>query len=487
MRIIILFVIAMRFAHAADEGRFVVSAPHGDIELVFIGKHERFKTELINTKLLGKTAIIEVATEEGYSAIGTGERFTWTTDKWVFGSIDGKRAVLNMPCENTLESWGKRFFLSRGWKLINAGVEREPPLNRFDAGGNILVTPPIGKTYPDGLIVIGKSMQKPVKDFFVKQGMQTTNKGKLIEIETEWLKVGHVDEIVSFLTVPTTQKMVVVLPDPLEGVRLLKKVPYAATLFSDSKRKSIRGKITNSGPRFIEDASRNFSGLSYKHIRIVSGKGMGLIAEVVSMAGNRINIGGSWNMEATSVFHSFAMGKNMGVERMPVWFTIPDLTSSYHLVEESKMWVDASGEPFPAFITAGEIAGDSFLLNAAEFADRKIYGPNGLLSVLTKELSLDGSSIIRLPVLMCDNGNRGDYFFFVPNPVNLLAINGTVLMLKPFGPRTDETKPETDVFEQAWKQKLTHYGFSVKFIDGWNELHRHDGGVHCGVNALRKL
>jgi hypothetical protein len=54
-----------------------------------------------------------------------------------------------------------------------------------------------------------------------------------------------------------------------------------------------------------------------------------------------------------------------------------------------------------------------------------------------------------------------------------------------FGPRRKPADPESDVFRQAWKVAFASLGLRAQFLDGWDGLHRLDGGARCATNVLR--
>ncbi|NXN13047.1 PADI1 deiminase, partial [Indicator maculatus] len=87
-------------------------------------------------------------------------------------------------------------------------VTREPPgrtITSLDSFGNLDVSPPVtvrGKEYPLGRILIGsplpwasgRRMSRAVRDFLYAQKVQAP-----LEVYSEWLSVGHVDEFLTFV------------------------------------------------------------------------------------------------------------------------------------------------------------------------------------------------------------------------------------------------------------------------------------------------
>lgn len=68
-------------------------------------------------------------------------------------------------------------------------------------GGNIEASPPTQR-HGHGRVIVGKNLPNDAKCFLSSQEIQTEN-GRLIELPTDWLLVGHVDEIVSIVPTPS--------------------------------------------------------------------------------------------------------------------------------------------------------------------------------------------------------------------------------------------------------------------------------------------
>ncbi|KFP75158.1 Protein-arginine deiminase type-1, partial [Acanthisitta chloris] len=121
-------------------------------------------------------------------------------------------------------------------------VTREPPggnVTSLDSFGNLDVSPPVtvrGKEYPLGRILIGsplpwasgRRMSKAVRDFLYAQKVQAP-----VEVYSEWLSVGHVDEFLTF--VPAFDR---------KGFRLLLASPNACYKLFKEKQKQGHGEAT---------------------------------------------------------------------------------------------------------------------------------------------------------------------------------------------------------------------------------------------------
>ncbi|NWS64285.1 PADI2 deiminase, partial [Chunga burmeisteri] len=121
-------------------------------------------------------------------------------------------------------------------------VSREPlfeAIASLDSFGNLEVSPPVtvaGKEYPLGRILIGSSfptsagrrMTRMVRDFLYAQQVQAP-----VELYSDWLSVGHVDEFVTF--VPTFDK---------KKFRMLMASPAACYKLFREKQKEGQGEAT---------------------------------------------------------------------------------------------------------------------------------------------------------------------------------------------------------------------------------------------------
>uniref|UniRef100_A0A8D0GMH7 Protein-arginine deiminase n=1 Tax=Sphenodon punctatus TaxID=8508 RepID=A0A8D0GMH7_SPHPU len=111
-------------------------------------------------------------------------------------------------------------------------VTRELPngqVTSLDSFGNLDVSPPVtvgGKEYPLGRILIGSSlprfggrkMTKIVTDFLYAQKVQAP-----VELYSDWLNVGHVDEFLSFVPAPDRKGFRLLLANPSACYKLFKE------------------------------------------------------------------------------------------------------------------------------------------------------------------------------------------------------------------------------------------------------------------------
>lgn len=127
----------------------------------------------------------------------------WMQDcmEWGYASLPttGLRSVVRAPRDRPLQTFPKTL------RKADLGYEEDGPPgdSTFSSTGNLEVTPPVtskaGKKYPWGRIYYGpgragEEIEPSFKAFLNDQVVQ-----KPIEINTNWLLVGHVDEIISFI------------------------------------------------------------------------------------------------------------------------------------------------------------------------------------------------------------------------------------------------------------------------------------------------
>ncbi|NXB69815.1 PADI1 deiminase, partial [Donacobius atricapilla] len=132
----------------------------------------------------------------------------WIQDELEFGYVEAPHktfpVVFDSPRNRGLKDFAFKKILGPDFGYVT----REPPGKRvtsLDSFGNLDVSPPVtvrGKEYPLGRILIGsplpwasgRRMCRAVRDFLFAQTVQAP-----LEVYSEWLSVGHVDEFLTFV------------------------------------------------------------------------------------------------------------------------------------------------------------------------------------------------------------------------------------------------------------------------------------------------
>ncbi|XP_070615494.1 protein-arginine deiminase type-3-like [Erythrolamprus reginae] len=165
----------------------------------------------------------------------------WIQDEMEIGYIQAPHktfpVVFDSPRNRGLKDFPFKKILGPdfGYVKRESSSDEHPSGSSLDSFGNLEVSPPVnvkGKEYPLGRILIGSRfprfipMSKLVKDFLYAQVVQSP-----IELFTDWLNVGHVDEFLTFVPAPDQK-----------GFRLLLASPRACFKLLEEKEKEGHGK-----------------------------------------------------------------------------------------------------------------------------------------------------------------------------------------------------------------------------------------------------
>ncbi|KAM9035846.1 protein-arginine deiminase type-1-like isoform 2-T2 [Sarcophilus harrisii] len=179
----------------------------------------------------------------------------WIQDELEFGYIEAPHKAFPVVFDSPRNRGLKEFPFKRILGPDFGYVTREPAhggVSSLDSFGNLDVSPPVtvqGKEYPLGRILIGSSfpksggrrMAKVVRNFLYAQKVQSP-----VELYSDWLSVGHVDEFLSFVPAPGPKGFRLLLASPDACFKLFqekKDEGYGtATQFEGLKRR--KKKIT---------------------------------------------------------------------------------------------------------------------------------------------------------------------------------------------------------------------------------------------------
>lgn len=144
----------------------------------------------------------------------------WTQDQFEIGFSQtpfGLPSVaFNSPRDRGLSSYAQDALLGPDFGLFNKGFDTETG----SSFGNLEVSFPVtvgSKEYKFGRIVHGNNMDPVIKKFLKAQRIQAP-----ISVDTDWLRVGHVDEVFSFINTCAGPK--VLLASPGRAIEILRQL-----------------------------------------------------------------------------------------------------------------------------------------------------------------------------------------------------------------------------------------------------------------------
>lgn len=158
----------------------------------------------------------------------------WIQDEVEFGYSESVYhtlpVVFDSPRDRGLDGFPEANLLGPDFGHFQIGGSRP---NSLDSFGNLEVSPPVrvaGRDYPFGRIVFGgrrygdydglsRQMMTEVRRFLYAQKVQSP-----IEIYTDWLAVGHVDEIICFVPAPNPLGFQLLIASPLRARSILQRV-----------------------------------------------------------------------------------------------------------------------------------------------------------------------------------------------------------------------------------------------------------------------
>lgn len=465
-----------------------VVVPHAlaPADMAFVSQLEHWAEAVAQVEGLGSERTVNVPAfgEDGRAAAGSFS--PWTTDEWLLARKAGKTIAFDLPGDCGLSGWAADFFSKKSGTfdktLLPFASEDDA---RFCQGGALMASPPV-PGHPDGLLLVSRQMDDRLKAFFRQQRTQTDESGDLLEVDTGWLKVGHVDEIIAFVPSDNEKGFRLAVADPTGALNLLNAVPPDRACFVQPGSAEASGAVLASETRTVRLEHALDPKKEWRWLRVWSGTGAGQTAHIRAVNGDRVQIDNVWNMRDAGT-PSASKGLCRALSRrdcMPIWFERPDRSSRIVAVESCFEWIDAANDPVPALLAAGEMQKDRFLRTTAREAGERIRLAEKLVR---KALHLKEADTVRLPVLFASPENRlAEVFALTPNTVNLVVFNGRVITLAPHLARKDANDDRSDVFLQATLRALPFARGRLSLIEGWDAVHRLNGGARCGINVLRR-
>ena len=142
----------------------------------------------------------------------------WTQDFGEVATFYPKNGAPKLGLIDVKKSGDLAFFtggLAAMWswdRIVPPGLKED---DQGNYGGNIEAT-------PDDILVIGSTASKEIRNTFKALGYSSN----IATVDTSWLEVGHVDELVSFIPKPDNELgYVAIVASPLLGLELLRSIP----------------------------------------------------------------------------------------------------------------------------------------------------------------------------------------------------------------------------------------------------------------------
>jgi protein-arginine deiminase len=138
----------------------------------------------------------------------------------------------------------------------------------------------------------------------------------------------------------------------------------------------------------------------------------------------------------------------------------------------------STGKKKPAAIAITDVLAKANLMAASQSAQMHI---DTNVMQLKAEIGLADNEVVEIPFLIDEA--YGANLAYQPGMVNLLYVDGKVVIPDPFGPTINGVDP----FKTAMQNILGPLGIEVHFADDWDTFHEGDGEVHCGSNVARTV
>ena len=313
----------------------------------------------------------------------------------------------------------------------------------LDSLGNLDTIPPFehnGVKYPAGMPIIGTDGKtKPqISKFLESQGTPA------LEVDSDWLWVGHVDEFIQFLPDVRDPKnlkprgWMLAVNDPNKGFELLKKARsrgHGAVKAFSRQRMPYDGR-----------GGMGFEGFNDETIETMT------IDELLNRP----------NLEA---FNRFCASRTQSaIEKI---MAMTGITSD-RIIRVPVIYAGQLGTPSDAPLGHEPAAVDD--------SGYESGSESSSISAKTKTVKLAALDFTKITAL----GLRAKSVY--PNAINgLVFSNGKYLAPQLWGPVIDGK----DILEEAVDTVYRDAGFEPSFLDDWMSHHKYDGDVHCATNMAR--
>lgn len=382
------------------------------------------------------------------------------------GDVKAQTTFIKTHRERYLQNWVFGDLLSKDFAVYYPAAGSGDAVNSANSGGNFEVTPPIkktgGNTYPLGRIYYGHSakdrlganstlkksrhkIDDSTKSFITAQMLQSP-----IELDTDWLAVGHVDEMMTFLPYPGGG-------DNKKWKLLVASPKKAYDLMSDKKAEN----VAFGGARVLQRSKWETDHFEYSNLKLHN--------TVVSCTINDLLGNGIAPLVSPlrrTYSYDLLQHWNVGGVEKAINDNIDILKNEFDLGDDDIVRV-----PVIFYPSKHIYGGSSYVYRATD----KIH--NGYNSA-------NGFNLVP---------GRGEGFkcgALTADMPNMFVGNTQLYIPKPYGPWIDTGNEGTsfDLFEKYLKDEIAKFNgaLTCNFIDDWNDYHACDGEIHCGTNEIRQ-
>lgn len=292
-----------------------------------------------------------------------------------------------------------------------------------DSTGNLETIPPHscnGKNYPAGRAVMGRhdNLKPHMVDFLEAQEVQHP-----IELDHDWLLIGHTDEYMQFLPANNSRGWVMTLDDPIAGLDLLKKAKA--------------------------DGHGKVQAMSRPH--------MDYDPQNCLPANDIDSVLGIPDFEKVNKYCADRITHNLDIIKRETGISDKDIIRIPGLYYVYESGLDCNRTKPAASTVARRMNTMARLPNIVEAAN----GKNGLVARQT---------------------SNPQFASFYPATINgLVFANRKYLAPNPWGPIINGK----DIIATAVSEAYAKANFHVTYMDDWFDHHKGGGESHCGTNIAR--
>ncbi|WP_339862819.1 protein-arginine deiminase family protein [Thalassospira alkalitolerans] len=373
------------------------------------------------------------------------------------GDIERKDVFMKAHRWHHLQNWVYQTLLDRDIGIFYPAAGSADAINDGNSGGNISVTPPVRKShligttdYRFGRIYYGhhreSTLDNSSRQFLAAQNMQAP-----IVLNADWLRVGHVDEMMTFVKANNPG-------NPFKRWKLLVASPARAyQILRDNQVAHGNATLLARPPQSPGNLTPNFAGFPAQGTADAS-------ATITDFLGNG---------QAQTKWLNFDGYREYTYQQLRTW----NINGIEKVITDN---VD-------------KMKGAFDLGNADIIKVPVIFIP---------ETRIDGAFGLTDKIDFWTNGSDGGFNIYpgrnsgfrcsalTGDMPNLFSGNNHLFIPKPFGPWViDNTVANNgyDLFEDDLQQQIANLGngLTCDFIDDWDYYHAHHGEIHCGTNETR--